>query len=92
MSCYFAVLWIDGSVVCCFGDVRNLPPPDLPPLDSATTLYHRYDRYELDICNLVHPFDIHVVVYVFLLYVLPCSLSLEPFNLSNVSTLSNPFQ
>ena len=30
----------------------NLPPPNLPPLDSATTLYHRYDlgtRYELDL-------------------------------------------
>ena len=30
------------------------------------------------------------MVCVFLLYVLPCSLFLEPFNLSNVSTLSNP--
>ena len=48
MSCYFAVLidrWFD---VVAFGDVRNLPPTDLPPLDSATTLYH---RYELDVIS-----------------------------------------
>ena len=47
MSCYFAG---SSSLVCCvaFGDVLNLPPTDFPPLDSATTLYH---RYELDVIS-----------------------------------------